>query len=510
MIKLPNIFQDGMIFQQGKPIKIWGQTAPNQLLQIQFNDSPLKTVGLFSDGKFTLELPSQKPSKKSEINFYTNGNLERSLKVQVGEVWLIAGQSNMDFTLNYDKDYQADPKAVVSLLDSVNKIKFYQVPQKILLTDDVEDDGWQVLSKENAKNFSAIGYYFAIKLAALNKDIPVGFIWMSYGGTTASTWTSKEALNADPVLKKIYLDSYKHLLAVRPKGEYEGFQKMIAAQAENPENAPFWDNVLAGKIDHEALSKAYYEHHELFVDYVLGPKSENRPHGLFDTMVKTIIGYRFRGCLWYQGESDDQHAATYDHLLTSLICDWWNRWNDHFPFLIMQVAPFKDWFGNFNGNYYPEIRMKQEQVADKLPGVYLTNVMDDGMEYDIHPKNKKLAAQRFYELALDKVYGRTVDGEAPKLQDIALKNNQIEVTFNNCKELQLKDNLTNILKVRVNGAELSFDNCSVNQNILTIKLPRDIKNNEYIKLSYQQEPFSHAALLNENKVPVRPFIKYLS
>lgn len=510
MIKLPEIFQDGMVFQQGKPIKVWGQTKPNQHLEIQLDDLPRKTVGLFNDGKFSIELPAQQESINSKLTFYINGQVERTLDVQIGEVWLLAGQSNMDFTLNYDCNYQNDREKVLSMIKQISNIKFYKVPQKVLPIDEVENKGWEKLSCKNAKDFSAIGYYFAIKLAQLKKNKPIAFIWMTYGGTTASSWTSDKALEEDPVLKKTYLDSYKHLLAVRPRGKYEGFQQMIKAQAENPENAPFWDKVLAGKIDHEELSRAYFEHHELFVDYVLGPNSENRPHGLFDTMVKTVVGYHFKGCLWYQGESDDQHAGIYDHLLTALIKDWWNRWNDHFPFLIMQVAPFDDWFGNFNGNFYPEVRAKQECVANTLPGVYLTNVMDDGMKYDIHPKNKLLAAERFYELALTKVYGMKEDGESPRIKNAILNSDKIQVKFENCKELKLRENINEITKVKVNGTELTISNFSANHNILTIKLPRVVNKNEYVELSYQQEPFSRSCLFNENNVPVRPFIKYLA
>ncbi|MBD5807332.1 sialate O-acetylesterase [Limosilactobacillus walteri] len=510
MIKLPEIFQDGMVLQQNKPIKIWGYTDIKKPLQVQLDDLKPQSIGIFSDGDFLVELPAQQASNGSLLKFISDGKVVRTLSVKIGEVWLIAGQSNMDFNLKYDRDYQQNRQKVLSLIRKETNLSFYQVPQRVVSTDQATGGSWEPITENNAETFSAIGYYFGLKLSNVKSNIPIGLVWMSYGGTTASTWTSKQALESDPILKKTYIDSYHHILATRAPEAYEGFLKMVNAQANNPENEPFWDNVLAGKVSHDELVQAYFNHHELFVDYVLGPNSENRPHGLFDTMVSKIIGYRFRGCLWYQGESDDQHAGIYDHLLTALIKDWWNRWNDHFPFLIMQVAPFEDWFGNFNGTFYPEIRTKQSEVTDMLPGVYLTNVMDDGMKYDIHPKNKKLPAERFYKLALSKVYKSFNNGESPKVISVVLNDKKLKITFNNCKKLIKNNELSTILAIKRNGIPLEFNDIKIVDNTLQIKLPNRLTDSQYLEIDYQQQDYSHAGLFNENSIPVTPFVKYIS
>lgn len=296
-LELPTIFQDGMVLQRDEPIKVWGHVTPNTILEVSVGTGPRKMAGIASNGDFTVYLPKQSASNDSSLEFFINDESVKKISVQIGEVWLLAGQSNMDFNLKNDGHYQNSDDDVVKLLDSAEPIHFFKVPQKITaesVPDKTDDPGvWHVLGKDNAAMFSAIGYYYGIKLSKLLKGIPLGLVWMTYGGTTASTWTSKEALSADPVLKKTYLDSYEQLLATRPAGEYEAFLKMVAAQSSRPEVGPFWDNVVAGKVGHEALANAYKDHHELFVDYVLGPQSENRPHGLFDTMVQTIVGYRF-------------------------------------------------------------------------------------------------------------------------------------------------------------------------------------------------------------------------
>lgn len=511
-LKLPKIFQNGMVLQHGMPIRIWGEYKPNAILMVTLRNSS-KTTQVDENGEFSFDFPSQEVSNSETLTFICDSKILSVFDVKIGEVWLLAGQSNNDFNLRFDGDFQKDPESVKGEMSEQTDVSFFEVPKKIKL-DSVPDQTskpgeWHELSGDNAGLFSAIGYYFGIKLSEYLNRCPVGLVWMSYGGTTASSWLSEQALLDDPVLNKTFVQSYKHLLATRPNGEYEAFLQMVSKQSTRPEVAPFWDRVMAGKVDHEELEDAFAHHHELFVDYVMGPESENRPHGLFDTMVSTIIGYRVKAILWYQGESDDQHAEVYDHLLTALINNWRNLWGYKFPFLIMQLAPFEDWFGSFDGTFYPEMRQKQSIVANTVSDVYITNVMDDGARFDIHPKNKKLAAQRFYYLALDKVYHEKLNGQAPKVIDETLdwNNQSIVITFDSSNYLKLDEAaFLTVTRVKINGVTMALKQVRVAGNQLFIIFEADKLHDANITVDYQQEPYSKAGLCNENNVPVRPFI----
>lgn len=365
-MKLPDIFQDGMVLQRGKKVKIWGITNPNTEVQISLGVSKEKVISNES-GKFTAYFPPQLPGKELSLKFISDGDSRIINHVKIGEVYLLAGQSNMNLKLRYDHDFHTQKENTLNQM--TNNIYYYEVPKVKLNSpkDPLFEKGskWKKLNNQTAENFSAVGFYFALELAKKLSDMPIGLVWMAYDGTTASSWTSREALESNPVLKKTYIDSYNQLLKERPEGEYEKFLRDVAEQSRNPECGPFWDSVLMGNISHEELCEAYKKHHELFVDYVMGPESENRPHGLFETMVSKIVGYTIKGMLWYQGESDDEHAENYDILLMAMINDWRNRWNDTFPILEMQIAPFYHWFGMFYGTYFPIIREKQEIIAKK-------------------------------------------------------------------------------------------------------------------------------------------------
>ncbi|MCP0887028.1 sialate O-acetylesterase [Ligilactobacillus sp. WILCCON 0076] len=508
-LKLPPIFQDGMILQKDTPIHVWGKYIPNTNIQISIENDSVTTV-TDTEGSFKANLSQHPANNGIALIFKSNNIILKSINIKIGEVWLLAGQSNMDFNLLYDSTYQKNPNHVTTILTTAGDISFFEVPKKIKLNSKIDMKNhpgeWHKLNKDNAKFFSAIGYYFGIKLSNKIPKCPIGLIWMTYGGTTASAWISKDALTSDSVLNKTYIQSYEHLLTTRPVDGYENFLKTVARQNKNPEIEPFWSKVLAGKIDHDTLQKAFDQHHELFVDYVLGPESENRPHGLFDTMVSTIYGYRVRAILWYQGESDDQHAEAYDYLLLALINNWRTLWGYKIPFLIMQLAPFEHWFGSFKGEFYPEIRQKQANIADTVSAVYLTNIMDDGARFDIHPKNKSLAAERFFLLASDKIYNYIQNGQTSKIIKHTVIENNILLMFDNCTQLELNPLLTRkVLFVKVNGTTTIIDKISSKINILTISLHSNIKVSDSICVYYQQQPYSHASIFNENNIPIRPF-----
>lgn len=504
-IKLPDIFQNGMVLQHGKQIKVWGKVNPSQQVNIRLTDVDEIETQADRQGNFVAYIPPQKPACGLELAVSTGNDRYVVSNVSIGEVWLLAGQSNMNLLLRYDHDYHNNPEKVLSNIPL--GISFYEVPKMKVdsYTDPHFDDRgqWQSLNRENAEQFSAVGFYFAIELAKQLKKIPIGLIWMAYDGTTASSWTSEKALSRSQLLKKIYIDGYKKIVDNRPDGEYQQYLQTVEEQNRNPESGPFWDNVLTGNISHEDLCDAYKNKHYLFVDYVMGPQSENCPHGLFDTMASKIVGYTIKGMLWYQGESDDIHAEVYDTLLTTMINDWRNRWGYVFPVLEMQIAPFYHWFGAFYGTYFPDIRAKQQLVAERLPKVYMTNVMDTGMKYDIHPKKKQIAGQRFAILAFDKVYSWRKHCAAPLVIDHRRNTENLEISFSETNLLSLHDAIEESLTVTVAGKNVRF-NVETCENRLIITINERLTNAP-VTVKYQWTPYSEAKLFNENGIPVSPF-----
>ena len=146
----------------------------------------------------------------------------------------------------------------------------------------------------------------------------------------------------------------------------------------------------------------------------LGPYHINRPGGLYHMMLEPLHSFPIKGVIWYQGESDAGHADIYDTLLETLITDWRQKWNDDFPFLFVQLAPFGIWLECTSENY-SVVREKQQLVSDTVPNTGMVSIMDIGSYYDIHPKEKMEVGRRLALLARGKVYGEDILCESPRL-----------------------------------------------------------------------------------------------
>jgi sialate O-acetylesterase len=97
-------------------------------------------------------------------------------------------------------------------------IRHFGVAQEMssLPKTDLKQGKWAVCNKENVRDFTAVGYFFAKKLYAELK-IPIGIINTSWGGTNVETWTSREAFEKS--------DDFKSMIAEVPSIDIDSFSK---------------------------------------------------------------------------------------------------------------------------------------------------------------------------------------------------------------------------------------------------------------------------------------------
>lgn len=108
----------------------------------------------------------------------------------------------------------------------------------------------------------------------------------------------------------------------------------------------------------------YMKEHETDPVIPMGPYNFNRPCGLYEQMLSALIPFSIKGVLWYQGESDaGELAPMYDKLLSGLIRAWRSNWQDNFPFLLVQLAPFGEWL-SCDSKGYTIVREKQEPDSE--------------------------------------------------------------------------------------------------------------------------------------------------
>ena len=207
-VQLPSYYMDNMVFQRDQPIIVKGNVSSTESNPIDVSKlSATLTQGKTSEsvkakaaknGSFTCTLSAQKASLNpySLQVQYAGKTVLKLAKVYMGDVFVAAGQSNME--LNYVQYYENAtynfgnglittgdlPKPLVD-----DNVKF------VIANHDVEDtdfplsavnqsaDAWLTADSTNSLHLSYLAQQFAMQLRAKHPNVPIGIIQTAWGGT---------------------------------------------------------------------------------------------------------------------------------------------------------------------------------------------------------------------------------------------------------------------------------------------------------------------------------------
>ncbi len=426
------IFSDHMVLQRNKYTAIFGEAAAGSLVKAELFDAKGSLLGgntcLAEAGRWLLQLQPQSAQTGCKLLVSCGSESRTFSDIAIGEVWLAGGQSNMEFELQNCKEGPAELAD-----DSAGKnVRFYYT-NKIGWMDDKffeaeRNTAWQTWESPSRGAWSAVGYFFAKKLAE-DLDCVVGLVGCNWGGTSASAWMRREYLEEDRDLNT-YLTDYAE--ATRGKSIEEQCKEFDDYEIENAE----WQNKFA-KLWEKQPGITWAEAEKILGKNPWpGPascKNPYRPCGLYDCMLARILPYTLKGVLWYQGESDDHKPTFYYKLFRSLIDNWRNDWkDDSLPFVFVQL-PVHRYEADPDYKHWPLVRECQAKVAGSVRNAWLTSAFDLGQYSDIHPVAKKELAERMEKNALANVYQLlpSLDAAAPQIEGCYPFDNQLLLSFTN-------------------------------------------------------------------------------
>jgi sialate O-acetylesterase len=197
---LPAIFSDNMVLQREMNVPVWGKAKPGTTVTIEIAGMKVQTIAGI-DGKWLLHLPSMPAGGPYEMKVLGEESISYK-NVMFGDVWIASGQSNMNFALSGAKN----AKQEIAEANYPN-IRLFTVPNTLANNPKTEVPGknWSVCDPSTVKDFSAVAYFFGRKLF-LDKNVPIGLIHTSWGGTPAESWVSQEMVSILPEYKKMLED----------------------------------------------------------------------------------------------------------------------------------------------------------------------------------------------------------------------------------------------------------------------------------------------------------------
>ncbi|MCH7227735.1 sialate O-acetylesterase [Haloferula sp. A504] len=331
---LSNAFQSHMVLQRDKPLKIWGWAAPGEGVTVAFAGQ--KAVAKAGDDRawsVTLEpIPANATPQTLTVS---NKNTELVLEdILVGDVWILGGQSNMEFSIAQVNDGQFEIASAnfpnLRLLSMPVGKGFDSVPSFERLWEysswssrHFRKGDWEACTPETVAEFSAIGYIFGRRLA-MATDIPIGLIDASQGGTTVEAWTPEDVL--------------KQLEAEETRAMMKDWQEKIAA----------WDP----KADLEQRVANYEKNIEKMkqrgtpkpTDLRPGPVADkNRPGCRYASAIEPLKGLAVAGALFHQGFNNcfggSEGARMYGQVFPAMITAWRATFDDpKLPFGIISLC----------------------------------------------------------------------------------------------------------------------------------------------------------------------------
>lgn len=363
---LPYFYADNMVLQRETEFIVRGAATPSTIVTATYDT--FKAEAKASErGNFEIKMPRLPISATGKtFTVRTSDNQTKTFQnVLVGDVWIAAGQSNMDFPVKGSTECKEVEKQAHD--PSLRYLHYqYQMPTSSAQwsleqierakTEKAFQGAWEVVTPGNCGKISSIAVQFGQLLRKQSEGLPIGIIQIAVGGAPTEAFISEESLKA---MK--YRDVY-----------------------------PVWCQQRMSKN----LSKSNG----------IG-KHPFQPSYIYTRAIEPLSGFGTKGIIWYQGESNATDETNtrpmpdaYMMEVTQTLRNDYARIFGSVPF-IMTMLP------KLNRPWEP-FRKIQEQVAKSCPHTGLIETRDLGDEHDVHPRNKTPFATRLAAEAKRMAYDR--------------------------------------------------------------------------------------------------------
>lgn len=243
-VRLANVFSEHMVLQRDRPLKLWGSATPGQTLSIELAGRKASAkVG--ADGNWRVQLPALPAGGPHRL--LVRGDQTVVLNdVLIGDVWLLGGQSNMEWVLA-----ETDTAAQEIASPQNPQLRYLRVPHRASVKPEAEIAPalWAVAEPGKVGQFSAVGYHFARQMQAV-QGVPIGLINTAWGGSMLETWVRRDAALQDadlaPAVRALPADSaaFGAMLRQRAQARVSAWQQGLPLDSAE---APGWS--AAADID---------------------------------------------------------------------------------------------------------------------------------------------------------------------------------------------------------------------------------------------------------------------
>jgi len=465
-LRLANVFNDSMVLQRAKPVRVWGWAKPGAKVTVVLTEGRDEAVRLAGEAALRREEPEAPRADENacRVRFsYVEENappfatakatamadatglwkatlkpLAASFKpkfllaisgddrvafqdVLVGEVWLCAGQSNMFYSGNRTAWIDSEGLLAPGVRYAHTGRASHYRPQS-----DLRDRAtWRPCVEGNMKGISTIPYLFG-KFLHRRLQVPVGVINAASGGAQGNYWCSAEQLH------KIDFWAVKEMMAEHDRAvaewEDEEARKRILAEYERQyagELAEWQRDAAKAKAERKRLPKKPAHKPPA------RPQSPFLASYLYNARVAPIGRLSIRGLLYLQGEQQvlTWSFSQYEYVFPAVIRSLRQAFGDaKLPFGIITLQGAGHTKGNLGEvdmtDRYAIVRDMHYRTHLSTPNTGFICAHDVGL--GLHPNWKRPVAERAVHWALRDVY-KLVESRHASVGKIEFKDGRATV-----------------------------------------------------------------------------------
>lgn len=501
-IELPPLFANHAVLQRGEPILVWGQATPGQSLVVELRgaDDSIRlsgTVVAETEGRWQINFPPQPASQPTAPLSLRIASADQEIllhPVHIGDVWICAGQSNMNFlmrphlpwskgVLDWENEVAAANDVALSVFTVPPEASYFELASPTGL--------WRPSTPTYAEYFSAVPYYFGAALRQ-SLDIPIGIIVTSLGATSIHNWIDLPTLQGIPAAQQSiathaqrrieYADAIENYYAET----VSIYRKQALARMLVPNFAPPYPDPY--------------------------PNWRYQPSGLFNAMLATLEAFPVKGFAWYQGETDASSHLHYWNYLEKLVETWrGRRGGAALPFVLVQLPNHDPVARGADPAVFTDAWAAMREVQGRvleLPATGMAVTADIGEPLEIHPRDKKTVAQRLALAARAVAYGETeIVYSGPRPEAVEVEGTVVRLDFSH-----IGSGLT-LNYTRASGDGPSFELAGPDRDFFPARAwiegdrlaleSEEVNQPVHVRYAYDNNP--RLILYNAEELPAAPF-----
>lgn len=428
-VRVHHIFDNNMVLQRDKAVRIWGWAEAGEPVSVEFAGRRQATTA-GKDGKWAVELQPMPASHESRT--LTARGPENTVvfdNVLVGDVWVLGGQSNMEFPI--ERVYHGDVEIASAHQPNVRLMTIPVNASQTVVEDfprinefnawngEYEEKGyWRVCTPESVKRFSAIGYIFGRRLCMAAR-VPIGLIDASRGGTTVEAWTSRAMLATIPDAEPLLTMWDEKVAAYDPNAD---LRRRVERWEQATEDRRKKGLQPQPKPTEPSPSPAM---------------DQNNPGASYNGMLAVFGGLSVRGAIFNQGFNNalaDARPRLYAKVFNAMIRDWRRTFRDEtMPFGVVGLTAggTPQTLENFELTMLDAgafLREGQLRAARDLPNVGFVCAYDQQVNW-YHPFKKVELGERIARWALATQYGLSIGWQPAACVSVEKADGCIVLTF---------------------------------------------------------------------------------